>query len=334
MASSASWRRLVVCAATAGLAGFLMGFDTIVISGAEQTIQQLWGLSGTVHGMCMSAALFGTVLGALAGGYPAERWGRRRTLLAIGVLYFVSSLGTALAGSALPFAFFRFVGGLGVGVATIASPLYVSEISPAGMRGRLTGLFQLNIVFGILIALLSNAAIGALVAEDVAWRWMLAVMAFPSVLYTLLCLGIPESPRWLISTAQKQQGLAVFREVNPTMDEAQIAALGEGVVAALAAEAPAAGEAAPKFWRRELRRPHQLAFCVAFFNQLSGINAVLVSAATVCHRRGGRLTQTVAAISTSPRAYSSWRASGTRRRSSPRSVSGWSTRSARCSGCG
>ena len=121
--SSASWRRLVVCAATAGLAGFLMGFDTIVISGAEQTIQQLWGLSGTVHGMCMSAALFGTVLGALVGGYPSERWGRRRTLLAIGVLYFVGSLGTALAGSALPFAFFRFVGGLGVGVATIASPL-------------------------------------------------------------------------------------------------------------------------------------------------------------------------------------------------------------------
>ena len=180
--------RLVVCAATASLAGFLLGFDTIVISGAEQQIQQLWGLSGTIHGLCMSAALWGTVVGSLTGGWPTEKYGRRRTLLWIGALYFVSSIGTALADNATVFMLMRFVGGLGVGVATIASPLYIAEISPARMRGRLAGLFQLNIVFGILVALLSNSLINWFVPPDVAWRLMLAVMGVPSVLYVLCCL--------------------------------------------------------------------------------------------------------------------------------------------------
>lgn len=215
------------------------------------------------------------MLGSLTGGWPTERWGRRRTLLWIGALYFVSSVGSALANNAPVFMLMRFIGGVGVGVATIASPLYVTEISPARMRGRLTGLFQLNIVFGILVALLSNALLGWLVPADVAWRWMLAVMALPSVAYVFFCLGIPESPRWLIGQGQNAAGIAVFRDVNPDLSDDAISSLAEAVEAALAAEAVPQGQSAPPFCRQELRRPISLACCVAFFNQLSGINAVL-----------------------------------------------------------
>ncbi len=267
--------RLVGCAATASLAGFLLGFDTIVISGAEQQIQQLWGLSGTVHGMCMSAALWGTVVGSLTGGLPTEKYGRRQTLLCIGALYFISSIGTALAPNAAAFMLMRFVGGLGVGVATIASPLYIAEIAPARMRGRLAGLFQLNIVFGILAALLSNSLINWIVARDVAWRWMLAVMGVPSVLYVLCCLTIPESPRWLIGVGQNAAGTAVFREINPELPPDAIAALVEAVEVAVAAEAVPEGQSRPPFFRQQLKQPILLATLCAFFNQLSGINAVL-----------------------------------------------------------
>ena len=183
-----------------------------MISGAEQEIQKLWALSSAVHGLCMSAALWGTVLGSLGGGWPTERYGRRKTLLAVGCLYLASALCSALAAGWVSFALARLVGGVGVGIATIASPIYVAEISPAHLRGRLTGLFQLNIVFGILAALLSNSLLGWLVAADVAWRWMLAVMAVPSVLYMLACLGIPESPRWLVGVAkQKLAGTVVLQ---------------------------------------------------------------------------------------------------------------------------
>src|SRR5210317_1226145 len=169
---------LFVCAITAALAGFLFGFDTIVISGAEQKIQSLWRLNGFMHGLCMSAALWGTVLGALLGGWPTERFGRRKTLLWIGVLYFVSAVGSGIAPDKYFFMVARFLGGLGVGIATVASPLYISEISPAKMRGRLAGMFQFNIVFGILIAFVSNYFLGKFLSEGVAWRWMLGVEAF------------------------------------------------------------------------------------------------------------------------------------------------------------
>jgi sugar porter (SP) family MFS transporter len=165
----------------------------------------------------------------------------------------------------------RFIGGLGVGAATVAAPLYIAEIAPPGRRGRLAGLFQFNIVFGILVAFVSNYLIGTYVDPDVAWRWMLGAEAFPALLYTLLCFVIPESPRWLIvHGGRRAAAVAVFRQVNPDYDGAQIAAL------AAAVEASAGRKAAPaKFFTRRLRVPILLAFLVAFFNQLSGINAIL-----------------------------------------------------------
>lgn len=234
-------RRLFYYSLTSALAGFLFGFDTVVISGAEQTIQRLWNLSAGVHGIAMGAALYGTVLGSLAGSWPADRFGRRPTLIAIGVLFLASAIGSALAPNVTFFIIARFVGGLGIGVSTVAAPMYISEIAPPERRGRLAALFQFNIVLGIVIAFASNALVARIVAGPDAWRWMLGVAAVPSLIYSLMCLGLPESPRWLVMRA-------------------------EGVVG----DGPASG-----FWTWRLRVPIALAFLVAFFNQLSGINAIL-----------------------------------------------------------
>ncbi|MCC9602498.1 sugar porter family MFS transporter [Stieleria sp. JC731] len=263
--------RLLVWSVTASLAGFLFGFDTIVISGAEQKIQSVWDLNSTLHGLCMSAALWGTVIGAILGGWPAERFGRRQTLLWVGILYFVSAAGSGLAPEKFSFMLARFIGGVGVGIATVASPLYISEISPPKMRGRLAGLFQFNIVFGILIAFASNYLIGKYVGADVAWRWMLGVEAFPALLYTILCITLPESPRWLITHGNRRDaGLEVFRSINPDLTSQEIESLADTVQAS-------AGDTnkAEKFFTARLRRPIMLAFLIAFFNQLSGINAIL-----------------------------------------------------------
>jgi sugar porter (SP) family MFS transporter len=264
-------RRLVLWSITAALAGFLFGFDTIVISGAEQKIESIWELSSAMHGLCMSAALWGTVLGALFGGWPTERFGRRRTLLWVGVLYFVSAVGSGIAPEKFFFMLARFIGGVGVGVATVAAPLYISEISPARMRGRLTGLFQFNIVFGILVAFVSNYLIGKYVDAEIAWRWMLGVEAIPALVYSFLCLGMPESPRWLIvHGGDRRAGVAVFRLIDPELPDAGIEELANAVVAS----AEERGSKA-RFFSRRLRIPIMLAILVAFFNQLSGINAVL-----------------------------------------------------------
>ena len=236
-------RRLFYWSLTSALAGFLFGFDTVVISGAEQTIQHLWNLSAGVHGIAMGAALYGTVLGSLAGSWPADRFGRRPTLLAIGVLFLVSAIGSALASNVTFFIAARFVGGLGIGVSTVAAPMYISEIAPPERRGRLAALFQFNIVLGIVIAFASNAIVARIVAGPDAWRWMLGVAAAPSLVYSLMCLGLPESPRWL---RMRAEGVMTDRS-----------ATGEG------------------FWTWRLRVPIALAFLVAFFNQLSGINAIL-----------------------------------------------------------
>jgi MFS family permease len=188
---------LFLWAITSALAGFLFGFDTVVISGAEQTIQGLWGLSAGVHGIAMAAALYGTVVGSLTGGWPADRFGRKPTLLWIGVLYIGSAVGSALAWNVEAFIFARFIGGIGIGVSTVVAPLYIAEIAPPAHRGRLAGMFQFNIVFGIVVAFLSNALLAGIGAN--AWRWMLGVAAFPSIVYTLMCFAIPESPRWLLT---------------------------------------------------------------------------------------------------------------------------------------
>src|SRR5215475_12651414 len=190
--------RIFLWSLTAALAGFLFGFDTVVISGAEKTIQSLWGLSPGWHGFAIiGSALYGTVVGALIGAWPADRLGRRPTLLGIGLLYVIGALGAALAPNVATFSLARFIGGLGIGISTVVAPMYIAEIAPPRLRGRLGGMFQFNIVLGILIAFVSNALLAAI--GEHAWRWMLGVAAFPSFLYTLACLALPESPRWLLS---------------------------------------------------------------------------------------------------------------------------------------
>jgi sugar porter (SP) family MFS transporter len=265
---------------TSALAGFLFGFDTVVISGAEQAIQALWSLSPEMHGVAMASALYGTVAGALLGAWPTDRLGRRPTLLWIGVLYFVSAVWSGLATGVYTFSIARFIGGLGVGIATVAAPLYIAEISPPESRGRLAGMFQFNIVFGILAAFVSNALLGG-VGEH-AWRWMLGVEALPALLYTLLCFTIPESPRWLIARkGDRAAGMDVLRRISPRAPEREIARLADEIQAStLEREAPA------RFWTRRLRVPILLAFLVAFFNQMSGINAVLYFAPRIFEMAG------------------------------------------------
>jgi len=261
--------RLLFWSVVAALAGFLFGFDTVVISGAEQTIQALWNLAPGIHGIAMASALYGTVLGSLLGGWPADRFGRRATLLWVGVLYVISAVGCGFANGVAMFIAARFIGGLGIGISTVAAPLYISEISPPAYRGRLAGMFQFNIVFGILIAFASNALLAGV--GDSAWRWMLGVAAFPSVLYTVMCFGIPESPRWLIGRkGDREAGLQVLKLIEPDANPAQLAAHADEILAASDGNVGSA-----RFWTAKLRIPILLAVLVAFFNQLSGINAVL-----------------------------------------------------------
>ena len=262
-------RRVLLWSVTSALAGFLFGFDTVVISGAEQTIQKLWGLRAGVHGIAMGAALYGTVLGSLLGGWPTDRFGRKATLLFIGVFYLVGALWSALASDVWSFILARAIGGLGIGISTVAAPLYISEIAPPKYRGRLAGMFQFNIVFGILVAYLSNSLLAGIGAN--AWRWMLGVAAFPSLAYALLCLGIPESPRWLlVRKGNRAEGLRVLRLIEPEAAPSAIEAEADGIVAA-SAEQSGGGH----FWTWRLRIPILLAFLIAFFNQMSGINAIL-----------------------------------------------------------
>lgn len=178
------------------LGGFLFGFDTAVISGAEKSIQQYWNLSVFEHGLTISIALIGTVIGSLLGSRPSDKFGRKNTLYFVAVVYLLSSLGTALADNWYVFLVFRFIGGLGVGTSSVTAPIYISEISPADRRGRLVGLFQFNVVLGILISYLSNYLISQ--GGESSWRWMLGVQAVPSLVFLILIKFIPESPRWLI----------------------------------------------------------------------------------------------------------------------------------------
>jgi SP family arabinose:H+ symporter-like MFS transporter len=240
-------QQVVIWSLVSSLAGFLFGFDTVVISGAEKTIQHVWQLTPAMHGVAMAAALYGTVLGSLCGGWPTDRIGRRPTLIWIGVLYFVSAVWSGLATDVWSFIVARFIGGVGVGISTVAAPLYISEIAPPQSRGRLAGLFQFNIVFGILTAFFSNYMIEGTSAND--WRWMLGAEAFPALAYTLACLTIPESPRWL--SLRGRRGIDA----------------GQGSA-----------------WR--LWRPLGLAFLIAFFNQFSGINAVLYFAPRIFEMAG------------------------------------------------
>lgn len=272
--------RIFFWSLTSALAGFLFGFDTVVISGAEKTIQALWGLSPGVHGIAMASALYGTVVGSLLGGWPADRFGRKMTLLWIGLLYLVGAVGSALATNVVTFIAARVVGGLGIGISTVVAPMYISEIAPPQHRGRLAGMFQFNIVFGILIAFVSNALLAG-IGEN-AWRWMLGVAAFPSLLYTLFCFGLPESPRWLLSKkGDRGAALEVLRRSEPELSESEIVAQADEIAAASSEQVSSGG-----FWTRRLRKPILLAFLIAFFNQMSGINAILYFAPRIFELTG------------------------------------------------
>lgn len=273
MVGGIGWK-LVRTSLVAALAGFLFGYDTIVISGAEQEIQELWALTGPEHGLCMSAALWGTVFGSLVGGWPTQQYGRRVTLLWVGLLYIVSSLGSACADGPRCFSIMRFLGGIGVGVATIASPIYISEISPAHSRGRLTGLFQFNIVFGIIASFTFNYIIAQHAPADLAWRAMLAAMALPSALYTYLCFFIPESPRWLISLGKQQEAINELVVLEPQLNEHEASDRIRTLEVALHVEQSEISTSLCQQMVR-LRNPITLAVLLAMFNQLSGINAVL-----------------------------------------------------------
>src|SRR3979490_2046362 len=240
--------RIFFWSLTSALAGFLFGFDTVVISGAEKTIQSLWGLSPGLHGVAMASALYGTVVGSLLGGWPADRVGPKATLLWIGVLYFVGAVGSALAPNVATFIVARFIGGLGIGISTVVAPMYISEIAPPKHRGRLAGMFQFNIVFGILIAFVSNALLAS-IGEN-AWRWMLGVAAFPSLLYALFCFGLPESPRWLLGKkGDREGGLEVLQRIQPDASKTEIEAEADEIMAASTERASSS-----RFWTRRLSK--------------------------------------------------------------------------------
>lgn len=269
--------KILIWSITAALAGFLFGFDTVVISGADKKLQVLWGSSDAFHGsVVMAMALWGTVFGALFGGIPTNRLGRKTTLIWIGLFYFISAVGSALVNDPYTFAFFRFLGGIGVGASTIAAPAYVSEISPAKDRGRLVALYQFNIVLGILIAFLSNYLLRN-VGEN-AWRWMIGVEAFPAIIYTVLVFTVPKSPRWLISKGRNEEAKKVLEIINPDGDAETLMQ-----EIKIESESHTSGE---NIFMKKYRFPLMLAFLIAMFNQFSGINAFLYYAPRIFEEAG------------------------------------------------
>ncbi len=266
---------------TAALAGFIFGFDTVVISGANLPIKQLWNTSPWFHGFfIMSMALWGTVVGAIFGGIPTERWGRKKVLIWIGVLFTVSALGSAVARDPYTFSFFRFIGGLGIGVSSVAAPTYISEISTPATRGRLGALYQFNIVFGILVAFLSNYFLQGVGGTN-DWRWMLGVMAIPSLIYSVMVLGIPESPRWLIARKNEvHKAKEVMSKLGVTNVDAEVASIVESN------EHETKSGRSTSIFSSRYNTILWLAFMVAFFNQWSGINFILYYAPEILERAG------------------------------------------------
>ncbi|MCB4807903.1 sugar porter family MFS transporter [Tamlana sp. 62-3] len=270
-------RKILIWSITAALAGFLFGFDVVVISGADKKLQALWGSSEAFHGMIvMGMALWGTVIGAIFGGWPTNKYGRKNTLIVIGVLFAVSAIGSALANDPYVFAFARFIGGLGVGASTIAAPAYISEIAPAKDRGRLVAMYQFNIVFGIMIAYASNYLLSDIGEND--WRWMLGVEAIPAVLYILFALQVPKSPRWLLSKNREAEAREIFEIIEPNADIDEL--ISEHHVHA------AKSDKTETIFIKKYRFPLMLAFLIAFFNQFSGINAVLYYAPRIFEAAG------------------------------------------------
>jgi sugar porter (SP) family MFS transporter len=272
---------VVRIAITAALAGFIFGFDTVVISGANLPIKELWHLSPWFHGFfIMSMALWGTVIGAVFGGVPTQKYGRRKVLIWIGILFTLSALGTALAASPYIFSFFRFIGGIGIGVSSVAAPTYISEISTPSNRGKLVALYQFNIVFGIMIAFLSNYFLkGVGGAND--WRFMLGALLIPSVIYSFLVFGVPESPRWLISRKNEvPKAMKILSNLGVSNVDAEV----DSIIQSHQHEASSQTKA--NLFTHKYSKVMWLAFFVAFFNQWSGINFILYYAPQILERAG------------------------------------------------
>lgn len=283
-------KSVVAWSLVVAMGGFLFGFDTAVISGAEKAIQAYWSLNVFEHGLTVSIALIGTVIGALTGSIPSDKYGRKTTLYLVAAFYLLSSLGTAFATDWYLFLFFRLMGGLGVGMSSVTAPVYISEISPANSRGRLVALFQLNIVLGILIAYLSNYLIGQGGADS--WRWMLGVQAFPSILFFVLMTLVPESPRWLILHKSKDaEALAILQRIDPLNFEEVHKAIKDTHVV-LNKE-----EKSIPFFSKKYRSPITLAILFAIFNQVSGINAIIYYSPRIFEMAGlGTLTSLLSTV--------------------------------------
>lgn len=274
-------QRVFLWSIVIALGGFLFGFDTAVISGAEQFIQKYWQLNEVQHGFTISIALIGTVIGSLMGAIPSDALGRKNTLYIIAALYLVSSLGSAFSTNWYAFLFFRFAGGLGVGASSVTAPIYISEIAPAERRGRLVALFQFNIVLGILMSYLSNYLVGDVGKEP--WRIMLGVQAVPSLLFLVLLKTVPESPRWLIQHKQDTKGaLDILRAINPDTAASTVQQIQQDLANA---QAQAQTGKEPLFSMKN-KTPIMLAVLFAFFNQLSGINAILYYAPRIFSEAG------------------------------------------------
>ena len=268
-------------AVVAALAGFIFGFDTVVISGANQPIKELWHTTPLFHGFfIMSMALWGTVLGSVFGGIPTDIFGRKKVLLWIGILFTISAFGSALAQDPYTFSFFRFIGGVGIGVSSVVAPTYISEISLPATRGRLVAMYQFNIVFGILIAFLSNYFLqGVGGAND--WRWMLGVLAVPAIIYSIMVFFVPESPRWLITKKNDLvKATIALQQTGITDTDAEIAT----IIESNKHEGGAAN--ASQFFNAKHSKIIWLAFLIAFFNQMTGINFILYYAPEILSRMG------------------------------------------------
>ncbi len=272
--------RVVTWSVIIALGGFLFGLDTAVISGAEQEIQKLWNLNVFQHGLTVSIALIGTVVGAMAGGIPTDALGRKKTLLWVAILFFVCAIGSALATDWYTFLLFRFIGGLGVGCSSVTAPMYISELAPASHRGRLVAMFQFNVVLGILIAFLSNYLLQD-IGEN-SWRWMLGVQAFPSIIFLVAIFSLPESPRWLVvKKGKSDEALKIFERIDPTTAKQELAAIQNAHDRSFEA-----GAASTDLFNSRYRTPVMLAILIATFNQVSGINAIIYYAPRIFKMTG------------------------------------------------
>lgn len=258
------------------LGGFLFGFDTAVISGVEEQIQKLFQLTPFWHGFTISSALFGTVIGALIAGQPADKYGRKPILFIIAGLYVITAIGTAMASNVSLFILFRFLGGIGVGASSVVAPMYIAEISPAKIRGKMTAMFQINVISGILIAYISNYLLREFGTEP--WRWMLGVAGIPAVLFFLLLFLIPESPRFLIKIGELAKAKLILEKIEIAEVDDEIQEIKQSM--------EQTSEQNTQLFSKIYFKPISIAFLVAMFNQFSGINAILYYAPRIFEASG------------------------------------------------